>query len=75
MKDGGTDIAGSGNAVPADKQALIKAERDAIIKGKQIYAGPLSDRDGQLRVSAGQVLSDKDLWKMEWFVKGVITQK
>jgi len=75
MKDGGTDIAGFGNAVPADKQALIKSERDAIIKGKQIYAGPLSDRDSQLRVSAGQVLSDKDLWKMEWFVKGVITQK
>jgi len=75
MKDGGTDIAGFGSAVPADKQALILAERDAIIKGKQIYAGPLSDNDGKPRVLADQVLPDQDLWKMNWFVKGVITQK
>ncbi|KIG10745.1 BMP family ABC transporter substrate-binding protein [Caballeronia concitans] len=75
MKDGGTDIAGFSDAVPADKQALIRAERDAIIKGKQIYAGPLGSGDGQQRVAGGQVLSDKDLWKMDWFVKGVITQK
>lgn len=51
------------------------AERDAIIHGKQVYAGPLSDRDGKERVAAGQVLGDADLWKMDWFVPGVITQK
>ncbi|MDE1186848.1 MAG: BMP family ABC transporter substrate-binding protein [Pantoea sp.] len=75
MKDGGTDIAGFGPAVPADKQKIILAERDAIMKGKQIYAGPLSDKDGKVRVSAGQTLSDADLWKMDWFVKGVVTQQ
>ncbi|NML32349.1 BMP family ABC transporter substrate-binding protein [Paraburkholderia antibiotica] len=75
MKDGGTDIVGFGNAVPADKRAIITAERDAIIKGKQIYAGPLSSRDGVQRVAAGQVLSDPDLWKMDWFTKDVVTQK
>ncbi|MFM0736418.1 BMP family ABC transporter substrate-binding protein [Paraburkholderia xenovorans] len=75
MKDGGTDIAGFGAAVPADKQKLILAERDAIMHGKQVYAGPLYDRDGKLRVPAGGVLSDADLWKMDWFVKGVVTQK
>lgn len=74
-KDGGTDIAAFGPAVPADMQAIIRAERQAIINGKQIYAGPLSDRDGKLRVPAAQVLSDSDLWKTDWFVKGVITQK
>jgi hypothetical protein len=61
--------------VPADKAKLIQAERDALLKGKQIYAGPLLDRDGKQRVAAGQVLSDGDLWKMDWFVKGVVTQK
>ena len=75
MSKGGVDIAGFGAAVPADKVKLIQAERDAIIKGKQVYAGPLSDRDGKERVAAGAVLSDADLWKMDWFVKGVITQK
>jgi basic membrane protein A and related proteins len=75
MKDGGTDIAGFGPAVPKDKAALITAERDALMKGKQIYAGPLADRDGKERVAKGAVLSDAELWKMDWFVKGVVTQK
>ena len=75
MSQGGTDIAGFGAAVPADKVKLILAERDALMKGKSIYAGPLNDRDGKLRAPAGKVLSDADLWKMDWYVKGVLTQK
>jgi basic membrane lipoprotein Med (substrate-binding protein (PBP1-ABC) superfamily) len=75
MSAGGTDIAGFGPGVPADKVKIIQAERDALLKGKQIYAGPLNDRDGKERVAAGAVLSDADLWKMDWFVKGVVTQK
>lgn len=74
MKDGGTDIALNKN-FPKDKAAIIMAERDAIMKGKQIYAGPLMDSTGKERVPAGGVLSDADLWKMDWYVKGVITQK
>ena len=75
IKDGGTDIACCGPAVPKDVTDRIMAERTAIIGGKQVYAGPLSDRDGTLRVPAGQVLSDADLWKMDWFVKGVTAEK
>ena len=75
IKDGGTDIACCGPAVPKDVADRIMAERTAIIGGKQVYAGPLSDRDGTLRVPAGQVLSDADLWKMDWFVKGVTAEK
>ncbi|KQT83290.1 hypothetical protein ASG51_17060 [Methylobacterium sp. Leaf465] len=75
MAKGGTDIACCGAAVPPAAVKEILAERKAIIEGKQIYAGPLDDRDGKLRVPAGQVLSDADLWKMDWFVKGVTTQK
>ncbi|MEH3085217.1 MAG: BMP family ABC transporter substrate-binding protein [Xylophilus ampelinus] len=76
MAQGGTDIPlDFGPAVPKDKAALILAERDAILKGKQVYAGPIKDRDGKERVPAGQVLSDADLWKMDWYVPGVITQK
>jgi basic membrane protein A len=75
MSAGGTDIAGFGPGVPKDKAAAISAERDALLKGKQIYAGPLTDRDGKERVAKGAVLSDADLWKMDWFVKGVVTQK
>ncbi|WP_222613574.1 BMP family ABC transporter substrate-binding protein [Pseudomonas oryzihabitans] len=75
MADGGTDIAGFGDAVPKAAQEKILAERETLLKGKQIYAGPLSDRDGKERVAAGQVLSDPALWQMDWFVQGVTTQK
>jgi basic membrane protein A and related proteins len=75
MADGGTDIAGFGPAVPKEKVSMINAERDAVLKGKHVYTGPMADRDGKERIAAGAKLSDADLWKMDWFVKGVVTQK
>ena len=61
--------------VPKDMVDKVMAERQAIIGGKHVYAGPLKDRDGKERVASGQVLADGDLWKMDWYVDGVITQK
>ncbi|WP_375462747.1 BMP family ABC transporter substrate-binding protein [uncultured Methylobacterium sp.] len=75
IKNGGTDIACCGAAVPKEAADKIMAERQAIVDGKQVFAGPLADGSGRERVAAGQVLSDADLWKMDWFVKGVTTQK
>jgi basic membrane protein A len=74
IKDGGTDIACCNPLVPKDVVDKVMAERKAIVDGKHVFAGPLSDRDGKERVAAGKVLSDGDLWKMDWFVPGVITQ-
>ncbi len=74
IKEGGTDIACCGDAVPKDVADRINAEREAIINGKHVFAGPLSDRSGTERVAAGQVLGDADLWKMDWYVKGVVGQ-
>jgi basic membrane lipoprotein Med (substrate-binding protein (PBP1-ABC) superfamily) len=71
---GGTDIVLS-KSLPKDIAAKVMAEREAIIKGKQIFTGPIVDTTGKERVPAGQVLSDADLWKMDWYVPGVITQK
>ena len=75
IKEGGTDIACCGSAVSEEAKKQIMDERQAIIDGKQVYAGPLSDRDGKERVKAGEVLSDGDLWAMDWYVKGVISQQ
>ena len=76
IKDGGTDIACCNAVVPKDVVDKVMAARQEIIDGKlQVYAGPLKDRDGKERVAAGKVLSDADLWKMDWYVPGVITQK
>jgi basic membrane protein A and related proteins len=76
IKDGGADVKCCGSAVPKAVADKIVSERQAIFDGKkQIYGGPLTDRDSNSRVAAGQVLSDADLWKMDWYVKGVINQK
>ena len=71
---GGTDIACCNSAVPKDVIDKVMAERDAIIHGKQVFAGPIVDRDGKQRVAAGAVIGDADLWKMDWYTKGVVTQ-
>jgi len=75
IKDGGTDIACCNTAVPKDVVDKVIAERAAIVAGKHVYAGPLKDTTGKERVAAGATLDDAGLWKMDWFVPGVITQK
>ena len=74
IKDGGTDIACCGDAVSSELKAMVMAERDAILGGKHVYAGPVTDVSGTVRVSQGEVLGDADLWGMDWSIQGVISQ-
>jgi hypothetical protein len=73
IKDGGTDVVCCNAVVPQAMVDKMMAERTAIVEGKPVFAGPLSDSEGKQRVAAGAVLSDADLWKMDWYVPGVIT--
>lgn len=76
IDEGGTDIACCGDRVSSEQADKIMAAREEIMNGKrQVYAGPLADRDGTERVAAGEVLGDGDLWQMDWFVPGVISQQ
>lgn len=74
IADGAIDIACCGDAVSDELEAMVMAEREAILNGKHVFAGPLMDRDGVERVAAGEVLGDGDLWAMEWYVDGVSGQ-
>ena len=58
IKDGGTDIACCNAAVPKAVVDKVMAEREAIIGGKHVYAGPLKDTDGNERVPAGKTLDE-----------------
>ncbi len=75
IAQGGTDIACCGDAVSDEDEKKIMAEREAVMGGKHVFAGPLKDREGTERVIAGEVLGDGDLWGMDWFVSGVISQQ
>ena len=50
-------------------------QRQAIIDGKHVFAGPLAAADGTEKVAAGAVLDDGALWAMDWYVDGVISQQ
>lgn len=52
------------------------AAREKLMNGElDIYAGPLSDQDGNVKAADGETIPDGELWQMDWFVDGVITQQ
>jgi basic membrane protein A len=73
MKDGFTGLASFGPKVSAKTKRLIAKKKAAIISGKFYeFAGPLYDQKGKLRVKKGKRLTVKDLYAMDWLVKGVL---
>jgi basic membrane protein A len=73
IKDGFTGLAPFGPKVSAKTKAKITAKMKAIEKGKFYeFAGPLYDQSGKLRVPKGKRLTVKQLYSMNWLVKGVI---
>jgi basic membrane lipoprotein Med (substrate-binding protein (PBP1-ABC) superfamily) len=73
IKDGFTDLAPFGPKVSAKTKALIAAKRKQLIDGSfHVFQGPLYDNAGKLRVPKGKVLSVKELYAVNWLVKGII---
>lgn len=59
----------------ADEMAKITAQEAAFIDGSDHpFAGPLVDQDGTERVAAGSVLTDPEIFGMNWLVAGVGTK-
>jgi basic membrane protein A len=73
LKDGFVGLAPYGPKVKASTKAAIARKRSALVKGSFYeFAGPLYDQKGKLRVPKGKRLNVKDLYGMNWLVKGVI---
>jgi len=73
IKDGMIGLAPYGPKVTAKTKAAIAAKRAALVDGSFYeFAGPLYDQKGKLRVEKGQKLTVKDLYAMDWLVKGVV---
>jgi len=59
--------------VSAATKAAIAKKKAALKAGTFFeFAGPLYDQSGKLRVPKGKSMSVKDLYAMNWLVKGVI---
>ena len=61
-----------GDAVPADVRKLADGVKQSIVDGSfHPFQGPIKNQKGELVVKAGEVLSDKDLAGLNWYVEGV----
>ena len=73
---GGTDIACCSTAIGRQTMIKLLAERaDITIDRQQVFARPIIDNQNRQRVPKGAVLRDTELWKMDWYVKGVVIDK
>ena len=51
-------------------QTLVNNKKQEITTGRfKVFIGPIYDRDGNLVVAAGEVLSDPDLLSMNYLLK------
>jgi basic membrane protein A and related proteins len=73
LKDKFVGLAPYGPKVSAKTKAAIAAKKKALINGSFYeFAGPLYDQSGKLRVKKDQKLTVKQLYAMNWLVKGTI---
>jgi simple sugar transport system substrate-binding protein len=58
--------------VPPAVARLFNEKKQAIADGKlPMFAGPIKDQTGTIRVAAGQIMPLKDLMSINYYVQGV----
>jgi simple sugar transport system substrate-binding protein len=68
----GISIGDWGPKVPQDVRDAVEKLQKEIAGGKNVFAGPIYDTKGTLRVKEGETLSDKYMYaSWDWKVKGV----
>ncbi len=73
IAEGCMAIAPFGPRVPQEVQDLVMQVKADIEAGKiVVFAGPIVDQDGNIRVAEGEVLTDDKMSSVDWFVKGVV---
>jgi basic membrane lipoprotein Med (substrate-binding protein (PBP1-ABC) superfamily) len=73
LKDGFITLAPFGKRVTAKTKAAINAKKQGLIKGTFYeFTGPIYDQKGKVRIPAGKKPTIKELYAMDWLVKGTI---
>jgi basic membrane protein A len=72
LKEGAVDLAPFGPAVPEDIKDLVNEKKSSIIDGKwDVFSGPVKNQAGEVIIPEGKVMTDDEIWGMNWFVEGV----
>lgn len=74
METGTVALAELTELAPAEAQAAVDAAKAEKIKDgtDTIFTGEILDQEGNVKVAAGQSMTDEELLSFNWFVKGVI---
>ncbi len=72
IKDGMVVMAPYGEAVPEDVRAAADQVTQSIVNGDMHpFQGPVKNQEGEVITPEGEIMSDEDLLKMDWYVEGV----
>ncbi len=72
MESGTVKLAPFSNLVPRNIQELINEKAELFKEEDEVFAGPIKDQNGVLKVKEGQNLSDAEMLSMTWLVEGVV---
>jgi basic membrane protein A len=72
LADGAVGVGPYGPAVTDEMKAAVEEASAAIVSGElNVFAGPIYDQAGTLRVPEGEALTYADLLVMDWMVQGI----
>jgi basic membrane protein A len=73
MADGCMALAPFGKNVPQEVQDQVMAVKAELDAGSiVVFAGPILDQNGEVKIAEGEVLSADAMSYVDWFVQGVI---
>lgn len=73
MNDNVVGLAPLTELAPAGAQAKVDEYTAKIKDGSfKVFAGPLKDNEGKVRIEAGKVMEDSEQLSLNWFVEGVV---
>lgn len=59
------------NAPTGAQEAIDKAKADIVSGKNKVFVGPIKDQTGNVKITDGTVMTDKELLSFDWFVEGV----
>ena len=72
MKDGVVDLAPLSDLVEPGTKEKVEAAKAKILDGSlDIFAGPIKDQTGAVKIAEGATMTDKEQSECKWFVEGV----
>ena len=73
LDKGVVDIAPYGPMVPEDIKQTVETKKSLLTaKEAVVFAGPVKDQEGKVRIAEGATAEDGMLLGMDWFVEGVV---